>query len=166
MKFGADDYYCCSIERMDQARHLLQSDSYSLAIYCSGLAIECMLRAFRWKDDPTFDGRHDLNDLLDASRFMTQHNQLLCRTELDAERSEALSMRMKAALSAIVKVWRNNLRYASEAKLRRYFFETGQLAGIKGDGTRFNAVGLLEAAQFIVNQGSLKWLLSQRSKPR
>ena len=71
MQFRADEYYRVSLERMKQAHGLYQNGAaYSLSMYCAGLAVESLLRAFRWTEHTTFEGRHDLSDLLKASRLL------------------------------------------------------------------------------------------------
>jgi HEPN domain-containing protein len=48
MQFNAQEYYQVGLERMVQARRLYGDEgNYALAMYCSGLAVECLLRAFR-----------------------------------------------------------------------------------------------------------------------
>jgi hypothetical protein len=65
MQFTGKEYYRAAMERMRQAHRLFKaSDSYALAMYCGGLAVECILRAFRWDKDRSFEGRHDLQELL------------------------------------------------------------------------------------------------------
>jgi hypothetical protein len=50
MDFRAEDYYRAGLERMRQARTVYhEGESFALAMYSGGLAVECMLRAFRWK---------------------------------------------------------------------------------------------------------------------
>ena len=72
MKFTGEEYYRAGIERMRQSREIHSSGgSYALAIYTGGLAVECMLRAFRWNKDRSFEGRHDLEDLLKSSDFLS-----------------------------------------------------------------------------------------------
>jgi HEPN domain-containing protein len=72
MKFTAEEYYRAAVERMRQARAIHNSGAnYALAMYVSGLAVECMLRAFRWRKDRSFEGRHDLEDLLKSSKLLT-----------------------------------------------------------------------------------------------
>jgi hypothetical protein len=58
MDFKAEDYYRAGVERIQQARRIYSDgQNYALAMYCSGLAVECLLRAFRWTKDPSFEGR-------------------------------------------------------------------------------------------------------------
>lgn len=71
MIFRGEEYYRAGIERMRQARILHHAGaSYALAMYCGGLAVECILRAFRWDKDTSFEGRHDLEDLLRSSKLL------------------------------------------------------------------------------------------------
>ena len=51
MQFRAEQYYRVSLERMRQARKIYDDASgYALAMYCGGLAVESLLRAFRWTE--------------------------------------------------------------------------------------------------------------------
>ena len=50
MQFTGEEYYRAAIERMRQAREIHDSgENYALAMYCGGLAVECILRAYRWR---------------------------------------------------------------------------------------------------------------------
>src|SRR2546423_5493409 len=81
MQFRAEQYYRASLERMEQSRRLYQDGrAFALAMYCAGLAVESLLRAFRWTEDASFEGRHDLSELLKASRLLTIHEDHLRRT--------------------------------------------------------------------------------------
>ena len=76
MKFTGEEYYLSSVDRMHEARKIHDSGtSYALAMYLGGLAVECMLRAFRWRKNPSFEGRHDLEDLLKASELLTINDE-------------------------------------------------------------------------------------------
>ena len=71
MKLPAEQYYETSLERMAQARLLhKQGTAYSLAIYVGGVAVECLLRAFKARHTAEFDERHDLLKLFSASRML------------------------------------------------------------------------------------------------
>ena len=74
MDFDAEHYYQAAEERIRQARQNYdQGKSYALAMYCGGLAVECLLRAFRWLEDRSFEGRHEMGKLLKESHFLTLH---------------------------------------------------------------------------------------------
>ncbi len=71
MQFSADQYYQAGVQRMEQAWEIYHcGNAYALAMYCGGLAVECLLRAFRWTKHPSFEGRHDLTELLRSSRLL------------------------------------------------------------------------------------------------
>jgi HEPN domain-containing protein len=56
----AKTYYSAALERIEDA-HLLHTEGhYTFAMFASGLAVECLLRAFRLLRD---DERHDLWEL-------------------------------------------------------------------------------------------------------
>jgi hypothetical protein len=55
MQFRADQYYQASLERMKQSLRLYYDGrAFALAMYCAGLAVESLLRAFRWAEDASF----------------------------------------------------------------------------------------------------------------
>ena len=63
MDFKPEYYFCAAIQRMDQARYLYQEGrSFALSIYVGGVAVECMLRAFKLLREPSFDERHKRYD--------------------------------------------------------------------------------------------------------
>ena len=47
MQFSADQYYQAGVQRMEQAWEIYHcGNAYALAMYCGGLAVECLLRGF------------------------------------------------------------------------------------------------------------------------
>jgi hypothetical protein len=57
----SEHYVQVALERMEQAWMLSKQGegrSYALAMYVAGVAVECMLRAFKISRDPTFDEKH------------------------------------------------------------------------------------------------------------
>lgn len=70
MTFGADSYKAAAHEHVNAARELYNRQRYALAHYVAGLAVECMLRAYRCRIDSVFDSRHDLHDLARKSGFL------------------------------------------------------------------------------------------------
>jgi len=77
MQFIAEHYYRASLERIDDARALYNTERYGMSLYVSGLAAECMLRAFYWRQNPVFDARHDLLHLFKLSGIGSAHQQRL-----------------------------------------------------------------------------------------
>jgi hypothetical protein len=69
MDFSPEHYFQTATQRMRQAQYLYnEGSSFALAIYVGGVAVECLLRAFKGRRDPTFDERHDL--LNSAQKFI------------------------------------------------------------------------------------------------
>src|SRR5438128_10660045 len=115
MQFRAEQYYRASLERMTQARRIYQDgDAFSLAMYCGGLAVESLLRAFRWTEDTSFEGRHDLNDLLKASRLLSIDDEYMRRRGASEVAIYDSGEKLRLAANEVAILWHNNLRFASE----------------------------------------------------
>ncbi len=167
MKFTGEEYYQAATERMRQAREIHNSRaSYALAMYCSGLAVECLLRAFRWEKNATFEGRHDLEDLLKASGLLQTHAERARRKGIPARRDRPNRDRFRAAISEVAALWHNNLRFASDSSLRAYLRRIGRVQGIKGDALKKNSADLLSSAQLILDQGVMLWISKRKSESR
>ena len=159
MDFRAEDYYRAAAERMRQARQVHHAGgNYALAMYCAGLAVECILRAFRWEKDKSFEGRHDLGDLLKASDLLHINEEWMRQQGHSEEKIIQYTLSLRAAMSEVVILWHNNLRFASENRLRAFLNKLGRLAGIKGDALKKNALDLLNAAQTVVDRGVVLWI--------
>lgn len=164
MQFRAEQYYQVSLERMQQARRIYQQGSaYALAIYCGGLAVESLLRAFRWTEDSRFEGRHDLSELLAASGLLKIDYDFMRRKGASDGAIENQGRELRAAMNGVVMLWHNNLRFASEASLKAFLRKTQRLHGIKGDPIKGNAIEFLDAAQTVVNRGVILWQLKKKS---
>jgi hypothetical protein len=158
MQFRDEEYYQAARERLRQAREIHDSkESYALAMYCSGLAVECMLPAFRWQKDPSFEGRHDLEELFRASGLLQAHEERARRKRIPEEEIERSVAEILDAKDKVMALWQNNLRFASEASLRAYLNRSGRLRGIRGDALRKNSADLLLAAAIIVDNGVKVW---------
>src|SRR5580700_5586756 len=71
MEFTAEHYFQTATQRMRQAHYIYEEgSSYALAIYVGGVAVECLLRAFKGRRDPTFDEKHDLLRLFAGSGML------------------------------------------------------------------------------------------------
>ena len=158
MKFRAEQYYHVSLERMRQARRIhADGKSFALAIYCGGLAVESLLRAFRWTEDASFEGRHDLSDLFKASRLLKFDDEFMRRRGASEETILQSSLKLRIAMNEIVVLWHNNLRFASEASAMAFLKQSGRSQGVKGDPLKKNALDLIEAAQTVVDRGVVLW---------
>jgi HEPN domain-containing protein len=163
MQFTAEEYYWVSLERMQQAKKLYQNEaSYALAMYCAGLAVESLLRAFRWTLDASFEGRHDLSELLRASRLLQVDEELMSRKGASAESIVWSGSVLKAAMNEVIILWHNNLRFASEDRLRTFLKKINRTRGVRGDPLKKNALDLLNAAQRVINHGVALWTSKTR----
>jgi hypothetical protein len=126
-------------------------------MYCGGLAVECILRAFRWRRDRSFEGRHDLEDLLKASALLRINEDHMRQTGISDDDILHYALSLRAAMNEVLALWHNNLRFASEASLRAFLHRIGRLQGIKGNALKRNALDLLNAAQTVVDRGVALW---------
>jgi hypothetical protein len=163
MRFTGEEYCRAAIERMRQAREIHDSkESFALAMYSSGLAVECILRAFRWQKDPSFEGRHDLDELFKASGLLQAHEERARKKRVLEEKIERFAAEVLEAMGVVAILWHNNLRFASEASLRAHLNRIGRLRGIRGDALKKNSADLLAAAEIVVSGGVTLWTSKRR----
>jgi hypothetical protein len=163
MIFRGEEYFRAGTERMRQARILHNAGaSYALAMYCGGLAVECILRAFRWDKDTSFEGRHDLEDLLKSSKLLRIDENHMRRIGVSEFAIMEYAVVLRAAMNEVIALWHNNLRFASEASLRAFLNRIGRLRGVKGNALKKNAADLLNAAQTVVDRGVALWTLRRK----
>jgi HEPN domain-containing protein len=163
MDLSAEHYFRAGEERMAQALQLYKSGrSYALTMYVSGLAVECILRAFRWRKEPQFSGRHDLTELFKASGLLEIEEDGMRRKDFSEEAIREQGLRLKVAMNSIVRLWVNNLRFASEARLRSHLVAMGAQQGKRGDLSKACALELLNAAKTIVDKGVALWISSRK----
>ena len=144
MRLGADDYRHAALERIEAARRLHAQGLYCESIYLSGVATECILRAYRVRRDPSFDTRHDLVELLRASNL----ERLVPRKR---------RAQLAAALGDIWARWKNDYRYASSARLSSALRKRGLFEGVRGDQLKANSAAALESSLEIVSVGEARW---------
>jgi hypothetical protein len=144
----SDSYYTAARERIREARFLHENRYYTLAMYISGLAVECMLRAFRLLNDPTFDERHDLWLLWKSTELANVHGRFYLA-------------KIQTMLNVVVKLWNNDYRFRSETELRAYLKKSGNSRGIKGDILKFNSGEILQASAEIIRLGAGLWISSK-----
>ena len=164
MQFTAEQYYRASLERMEQARRIYRGGAaFALAMYCGGLAVESLLRAFRWTEDTSFEGRHDLSDLLKASQLLRIDDEFMRRKGVSEDVIRASGLELRAAMNEVIILWHNNMRFASEASLKAILNKIHKLQGVKGDPLKKNAMDLLAAAQTVINRGVTLWTSKRKS---
>jgi hypothetical protein len=159
MEFPPEHYFQTAIQRIRQAHHLYnEGSSFALAIYVGGVAVECLLRAFKGLRDPTFDERHDLLRLFAASGMMHIDWERLRRNGWsDAKIDEHLRV-LRVAVNDVVRLWANNYRFASEERLRSHLKQiTGYQRRIRGDYLKEQTRKFLESAQRFITMGVFQW---------
>ena len=145
-KVTEDDYAGVYKEAAQEHKTLaieLHADGrYVMAHYVAGLAVECILRAYQYRLNPVFSGRHDLQALYRDARFAS----IVAPDE---------EQKVTSALIEIVRRWSNSHRYRSERALR-LFLRRANL-GQTGKFVRESSRRIVDAAIVIVDQGVLKW---------
>jgi hypothetical protein len=131
-------------------------------MYASGLAVECLLRAFRWHKDRSFEGRHDLEDLLKSSELLTINDERSRHKDSSEEEKRHSSMALRASMSEVVALWHNNLRFAPETTLRAFLRTKGRVHGVKGNPLKKNSADLLNAAQMVVDRRVVLWISKKK----
>ncbi|MGH7295004.1 MAG: hypothetical protein ACRELB_08725 [Polyangiaceae bacterium] len=138
------EYRAGALERMGDAVQLKRLERYPFAMYAAGVAVECMLRAFR-HPDRDHEAHHDV----------AQHFRL-CDAERLGDRTRA---RLRGHVQTVHQLWLNNLRYTDEQRLRRHLNDVKYYDRVnKGsDVLKVACIELVEAAVQIVTLGDERW---------
>ena len=143
--------YHASIERLNEAQRAFASADYLLAIYLSGLGVECILQALASLAGAQHDAHHDL------PRWLSK-----CPESL----RESVKGNAGASWSQLVAIWHNGLRYFSDAALLGYLRERKATRGIAGGPkaiVRENARRVVQSAAIIHTKGVSQWLSSTKN---
>lgn len=110
VRIRPDHYLHAGQQRLEEARRLHEAGRYAGAIYLSGAALECVMRAYRGRTHPheAFEGRHDLRKLLKESGVLGF---------VGVNEGRALA----AYIGDVWSRWKNNYRYISDERLRAEF---------------------------------------------
>lgn len=145
--FTHTDYFSASLTRLSDLAHLrTNKDSVILSIYCAGISIECMFRAYITKYTREFDSKHDLVKLFEKSQL---------GLNLEVEEKKELIIAVKQANE----IWSNNLRYASEKRMKRIIAHKNITAGFKDVNNYMNRYysDIFEATELIIKTGQETW---------
>ena len=142
-------YRRAALERQTEANELHQSERYVLAYYVAGAAVECILHAYRERNDVENTAGHNLYQLAQISGF------------LDILPDEARGD-VTSALADVATRWSNLHRYRSHDALRIFLIrgKLHRLSGnrtVRGDLVRANANAIVSGATAIVTAGNLRW---------
>ncbi len=159
MDFTADHYFLASVERMSQAQHLYREGKgyYALAMYSAGLAVECLLRAYMLVRKSEFESRHDLLLLFKESGILDVDPDKLKTKGLSDEEIRQHQKVMRFAVNEVFILWRNNYRFASEARLLAHLKKSKLYQRTKGDLLKAKAHDLIKAAQQFIDKGVFQW---------
>ena len=106
-KFSAREYHSASKAREYDMNHLLtDTNSMIFSIYCSGVAVECILKAHILLETNEYDSKHDLKRHYEKSKLGLQ----LTSTQRE---------RFIIAIKKVDAIWDNNLRYTSHIRMKR-----------------------------------------------
>jgi hypothetical protein len=138
------DYRDVALERMGDAYELKRLGRYPFAMYAAGVAVECMLRAFRHQDRE-HQAHHDVVAHLGA-----------CDRDRLGERAW---IRLRGPVLTVHLLWLNGFRYASEERLRQHLSGTKFYRRVKkgSDTLKVACIDLMDAALEIVTVGDERW---------
>ena len=148
MSSTAQSYFEVALDHLATAQKLFDDadyeNQYYLAHLFSGLAVECMLRAYLRRKTDQFEARHDLYQLASEAGFL----DLVPKRERDP---------LGAALTLLNRRWRSNHRYLRARDLERHLQAVGAEKGVSGDLLANNADTMLVTATEIPKLGERKW---------
>jgi hypothetical protein len=75
-------------------------------------------------------------------------------------------LNLSVAMNEVIVLWHNNLRFASEARLKAFLRGIDRLRGVKGDPLKKNTKDLLTAAQTVIDRGVALWTSDSKSRRR
>jgi len=108
------------------------------------VAVESLLRAYIVQLDPILEARHNLLLLLDESKL---------RQTVTANESQIVY----DSVNTLSKLWKNDLRYTSNNRLRRRLKKNKMDRGIRGDFLKENCRIAIDLATTILRIGVAKW---------
>jgi len=144
MRFRPEHYLESSQERIDDARRLHNMKRYAAAIYLAGVAVECLLIAYKTRENAEFESRHDLVNLLRESGiadFIHRRDRI----------------KLSAMLGEVWSRWKNNYRFASYERLLSEFKRLKLDKGFKGDILKPNSDIVISNAFEIIKMGVRRW---------
>ncbi len=158
MEIRPEHYFQAATQRMRQALLLFDDGSaYALSMYAAGVAVECLLRAFKGRRDMAFDDRHDLLRLFGASGMLRVDRDKLSKAGWSDAQIEEHLRTLRAAVNDIYRLWSNSYRFSSEERLRSHLKKVTSYRKIKGDYLRVQARTLLNSAQRFIEKGVVQW---------
>ena len=155
MQFVADQYFRAGLERIEDARVLYLHERFVLS--ASGLAVECLLRAFYWRKNPEFDARHDLLRLFKESGIAAAETARLQKRSIVDDVARKVLIELFAARDTVVRLWSNDYRFAAEAEIRSRLRALGERQNKRGNQVKPSALALYNAAKHLIDKGTVLW---------
>lgn len=105
--FNKNEYRRASHQKFNAASDADRYGHFAVAHYLAGVSVECMLRAYRWSIDPSWDEKHDLVQLMKKSGVLVR---------IPARRIDLVSI----SLNEIARRWSVSHRYAPSDRLEAH----------------------------------------------
>ncbi len=144
LQFTAEHYRTAAMQRVQEAWTLHGQQRHGLALYVAGVAVECILRAYRTRRGRQFSERHDLNELLKESGIVEFVSNETRQT-------------LPAHLGTVWANWNNDYRFGHDELIRATLRKQKQNRMIKGDPLKELSRQTINAALEIVTQGASQW---------
>jgi len=144
MRFRPEHYLEAAQEQIVSARRLHKQRRYPAAIYLAGVAVECLLLAYKTRENPVFESRHDLGNLLKESGI-AEFIRPKDRKKLSVQMGDVWAR------------WKNNYRFASHARLTSEFRRLSLDRDIRGEILKPNSDTIINNAAEIINMGVRRW---------
>jgi len=127
-----------AVERSQDAIELFDNDRHAASIWVSGVALECLFRAYHRLHSDQLNTGHSIMNLYKDSRFARSI-------------SPARSEDMAEKIGFVAVIWKHRFRYDPESKIKAS-------AGLTGsqDLTRI-ARRTVNATRAVVNHGETRW---------
>jgi hypothetical protein len=120
---GESDYLHGGLERLEESGILLRNGRYAGSVYLAGRAVESMLRALIWKNDPQIkSGRKSLDTGHDLREMLANAIQLGVLSDCEYR------MVIADGIQKIARLWLNNMRYYHSKKLTSIWWEKGVIS--------------------------------------
>ena len=123
MELGEADYGEAGLERLADSELLLARRRFSGSVYFAGRAVESILRAILWRNDPdvaqgrkALDTGHDLRKLLAGVRDLGVLSE-----------REQRGGQLTVDVQHIARLWHNNLRFWPDRKLGTHWRSLGEV---------------------------------------
>ncbi|HEY3782157.1 MAG TPA: hypothetical protein VGL56_13825 [Fimbriimonadaceae bacterium] len=143
MPITAAEYKEASGEVLRAAENAHQSGDYVASHYLCGLAVECMLRALRWRHNRAWEGRHYLKALAEEAKYF----------DLISNRYRP---RFVTQFNDLTRRWNNEHRFYPAEKLEAHLIKLN--VGSKSSDRLFvNSAEMVEFAHDLVGIGVAKW---------